>query len=84
MAGKFQLRQFGDINLDDQFFDTLKADYPGNEHSTGFVDWFHKKARERKTALVFEDDEGIGAFICLKLETEEIELEDRTLYTSCS
>lgn len=79
MAGKFQLRQFGDINLNDRFFDTLKADYPGNEHSTGFVYWFHKKARERKTALVFKDDEGIGAFICLKPETEEIELEDRTL-----
>lgn len=79
MAGKFQLRQFGDINLSDHFFDTLKADYPGNEHSTGFVDWFHKKTHERKTALVFEDDEGIGAFICLKPETEKIELEDRTL-----
>ncbi len=29
--------------------------------------------------MVFEDDEGIGAFICLKPEAEEIELEDRTL-----
>ena len=36
MAGKFQLRQFADINLNDRFFDTLKQDYPGNEHSTCF------------------------------------------------
>ncbi len=74
MAGKFQLRQFADINLSDPFFDSLKQDYPGNEHSTGFIDWFHKKALQRKTALVFEDDTGIGAFICIKPETEEIQL----------
>ena len=60
MAGKFQLRQFAEINLDDRFFDTLKQDYPGNEYSTGFVDWFRKKACEHKTALVFEDDEGVA------------------------
>ena len=30
MAGRFYLRKFADINLDDEFFDTLKADYPGN------------------------------------------------------
>lgn len=79
MAGKFQLRQFADINLHDHFFDSLKEDYPGNEHSTGFVEWFNKKMLQRKTALVFEDDDGIGAFICLKPETEQIVLEDRTL-----
>lgn len=79
MAGKFQLRQFKDINLSDPFFNSLKQDYPGNEHSTSFIDWFHKKADQHKTALVFEDDTGIGAFICLKLETEEIQLEEGTL-----
>lgn len=79
MAGKFQLRQFSDINIDDRFFNSLKQDYPGNEHSTGFVQWFNKKATEGKTALVFEDEDGIGAFICLKPEEEEIELEDRIL-----
>ena len=30
MAGKFYLRKFSEINLDDSFFDTLKKDYPGS------------------------------------------------------
>ncbi len=45
MAGKFSLKKFGDINLNDEFFDSLKADYPGTENSTGFVEWFEKKYR---------------------------------------
>lgn len=28
MAGKFYLRKFSEINLNDSFFDTLKEDYP--------------------------------------------------------
>lgn len=79
MAGKFQLRPFSQINLDDRFFDSLKKDYPGNEHSTGFVAWFQKKAADGKSALVFEDNDGIGAFICLKEETGKIELENGIL-----
>ena len=79
MAGKFQLRQFSSINLDDPFFQSLKDDYPGNENSTGFIEWFKKKSIQKKTALVFEDDTGIGAFVCLKPEAEEIQLADRTL-----
>ena len=37
MAGKFELRKFSDINLNDPFFDTLKSDYPGTANSTGFT-----------------------------------------------
>ena len=77
MAGKFVRKSFADINLADPFFDSLKADYPGNENSRGFVEWFHNKAVEGKCALVFEDDQGVGAFVNLKPgEVEEIKLKD--------
>lgn len=48
MAGKFSRKSFADINLDDMFFDSLKKDYPGNEFSCGFIEWFHNKAAEGK------------------------------------
>ena len=79
MAGKFYLKSFSDINLSDPFFDSLKADYPGSATSTGFIDWFYKKSAERKKALVFEDESGIGAFICLKAESEPLALDTGTL-----
>ena len=48
MAGKFERKLFSDINLDDPFFDSLKADYPGTSTSTGFVTWFKRKAADGK------------------------------------
>lgn len=79
MAGKFLLKKFADINLDDVFFDSLKKDYPGTESSTGFIDWFERKAKDGEEALVFEDEIGVGAFVVLKLEDEEIKLQDTIL-----
>lgn len=79
MAGKFLFKKFSEINLGDHFFDELKTDYPGSDSSTGFVDWFNKKASAHSTALVFDDGEGLGAFIYLKDENEPIDLTDRTL-----
>lgn len=79
MAGKFLLKRFADIDLSDSFFDSLKSDYTGNENSTGFVEWFNKKAQSGATALVFEDGIGIGAFVALKKEHEEIQLQDDVL-----
>ena len=79
MAGKFVLKKFKDINLEDAFFDSLKKDYPGTENSTGFSDWFKKKSNDGSTALVFEDNIGIGAFVVLKNEEEEIRLKDALL-----
>ena len=77
MAGKFERKLFSDINLDDPFFDSLKADYTGTSTSTGFVTWFKRKAADGKTALVFEDSLGISAFVNLKAnEAEEIYLAD--------
>lgn len=79
MAGRFFLRKFADINLNDTFFDTLKADYPGNSNSTGFVEWFNKKANNGSTALIFEDNIGVGAFVVIKEEEERIELKNDVL-----
>lgn len=79
MAGKFLLKKFADIDLGDSFFDSLKSDYPGNKNSTGFVEWFNTKAQDSATALVFEDENGVGAFVVLKIEHEEIRLQDDVL-----
>ena len=79
MAGKFHLKKFAEIDLADPFFDELKADYPGTLHSTGFTEWFGTKAAESATALVFDDDDGVGAFVYLKDENEPVELTDGLL-----
>jgi len=79
MPGKFSFKKFSDIDINDTFFDELKADYPGSEHSTGFVEWFAKKVIARDTALVFEDDDGVGAFVALKDEEEPVALESGVL-----
>ena len=79
MAGIFSLRRFSDINLSDPFFESLKSDYHGSEKTAEFHTWFSNKAREGRTALVFDDDEGLGAFIAIKPEAEEIELDEETL-----
>lgn len=79
MAGRFTLKKFADIDLNDRFFDSLKNDYPGTVNSTGFVNWFKKKSVNDSTALVFEDDEGVGAFVVLKEEEEQIELQSCVL-----
>lgn len=78
-AWKFSLRKFSEINLDDPFFATLKNDYPGSASSPSFSVWFKNKAQEGRTALVFSDDQGLGAFICIKNENEPIELKGGTL-----
>jgi len=85
MAGKFVRKSFADINLDDPFFDSLKADYPGTATSKAFPIWFAQKAAEGKKALVFEDDQGVGAFVNLKHgEAEEIKLDDGRVLPSNS
>lgn len=80
MPGKFKRKPFSEINLNDPFFDSLKSDYPGSSSSTGFIEWFSRKAAEGKKALVFEDQQGIGAFINLKSnESEEIKLDNGSI-----
>jgi hypothetical protein len=66
MAGKFKWQKFSDIDLNDDFFDSLKSDYPE------FSDWFQKKANNNELALVYNDSIGVGAFLYLKTENESI------------
>ena len=71
MAGKFSWREFRDLNINDTFFDSLKADY------VEFSQWFQKKADFGEKALVFEDENGSGAFVYLnREEAERIEIKD--------
>jgi len=79
MAGKFELRKFSTLDVNDPFFNSLKSDYPADENNIGFIKWFQKKSIDDSTALVFSDEQGLGAFVCLKDENEPIELTDKTL-----
>jgi len=71
VAGKFEYRLFRDIDLSDPFFDSLKRDY--HEFET---QWFPKGVREGREALVFSDEHGLGAFVAMKSECEEIILQE--------
>lgn len=73
MSERFQWKNFRDIDLEDKFFDSLKKDYPE------FSDWFQGKIDSDKNALVFNDEQGVGAFLYLKRENESIELINKTL-----
>ena len=58
-----ELVKFRDIDIDNLFFDSLKADY------REFMQWFKKKAD--KEAYLHKDDSGhINGFLYLKLEKE--------------
>lgn len=76
MAGKFAYKRFSEIDLGDSFFDSLKVDYPGTENSTEFCAWFNRKSATDERALVYEDDNGVAAFLYLKDEEEGISLKD--------
>lgn len=61
-----QYKRFADINLNDPFFDSLKASY------REFSDWFRRKAEER--AYVFYGDSGlIDGFLYLKAEPQIVD-----------
>lgn len=79
MAGLFSLTKMSSLDIDDPFFDNLKADYPGTPFSTGFTEWFHRVASQGRSALVFNDEQGIGAFVCIKEESEPIPLQEKNL-----
>jgi hypothetical protein len=54
---------FGNVNVDDSFFDTFKRDYPG------FTTWFNQKSDEPAYVSRAETGE-LVAFLYLKLEDE--------------
>jgi len=55
---------FRDISLEDEFFNSLKADYKE------FEDWFKKKAIEEKPAFVLYENNTLMAFLYLKIEND--------------
>jgi len=57
-----QKEHFGNINIQDPFFDSFREDYPG------FDSWFNRKADE--TAYICRSDENLLAFLYLKIESE--------------
>jgi predicted nucleic acid-binding protein len=55
---------FGEVNLDDQFFDSFKRDY------IGFAEWFNKKADEVAYICKSEKNE-LVAFLYVKTEDQK-------------
>lgn len=74
MGGRFFYRKFSEIDISDHFFDTLKEDYPEFEHR-----WFPKCVAEGRGALVFSDEDGLGAFVATKPENEPLIMLGKTL-----
>lgn len=56
-------KKFNEIDLNDDFFESLKSSYPG------FEEWFQRKGEKGEFAFVLEDD-GIQGFLYLKEENE--------------
>ncbi|MFX4238777.1 hypothetical protein [Aliarcobacter butzleri] len=56
-----EYKLFSEINLEDTFFDSLKADY--KEFST----WFNNKSKQGERAFLLDED-GLQAFLYLKVE----------------
>jgi len=57
-----QQKLFGELNLDDTFFDTLKEDY------SGFDIWFNKKANERAYVTLNALNNMLLSFLYIKVE----------------
>ena len=61
-----QVQRFSDIDLNDSFFDSLRASYPE------FNEWYNKKAAAGATAYCYYVDNELKDFLYLKIEEEEL------------
>ena len=61
-----QVQRFSDIDLNDSFFDSLRASYPE------FNEWYNKKAAAGATAYFYYVDNELKDFLYLKIEEEEL------------
>lgn len=61
-----QVQRFSDIDLNDPFFDSLRASYPE------FNEWYNKKAAAGATAYCYYVDNELKDFLYLKIEEEEL------------
>lgn len=60
-----QQKLFGELDLNDPFFDTLKEDYPG------FEKWFHGKANEKTYVTINNENNLLLSFLYIKTEDKE-------------
>lgn len=67
-----QQKPFGELDLNDPFFDTLKEDYQG------FDKWFHKKANERAYVTINNENGKLLSFLYLKTEDATEQYSDIT------
>ena len=61
-----QVQRFSDIDLNNPFFDSLRASYPE------FNEWYNKKAAAGATAYCYYVDNELKDFLYLKIEEEEL------------
>lgn len=61
-----QVKRFSDIDLNDPFFDSLRASYPE------FDEWYHKKAVAGDTAYCYYINDELKDFLYLKIEKEKL------------
>ena len=61
-----QVQRFSDIDLNDSFFDSLRASYPE------FNEWYNKKAAAGATAYCYYVDNELKDFLYLKIEEDEL------------
>jgi predicted nucleic acid-binding protein len=57
-----QQKLFGELDLNDSFFDSLKEDYPG------FIQWFNSKANEKAYVTINEENKRLLSFLYIKVE----------------
>src|SRR5690606_335756 len=60
-----QQKLFGELDLSDPFFDSLKEDYPGFER------WFNKKANERAYVTINQENNRLLSFLYIKTEDKD-------------
>ena len=75
MIDKLVWKPFSQVDVKDEFFDSLRYDYENEK----FDDWFFRKAQKGEKALTLIENNKIHAFLYLKEENESIKLVERTL-----
>ncbi len=68
------LCKMSSIDVNDQFFDTLRDDYEGVK----FNNWFNKKAKDGESAYIFKNNNLLSGFLYLKIENQDENYEDIT------
>ncbi|MGU3359661.1 N-acetyltransferase [Methylobacterium sp. M6A4_1b] len=66
MLNNLRLTKFEDIDLEDEFFDSLRADYDG------FDKWYNSKLKQNCYVVDNVSKAGIRGFLYLKVENEEV------------